>query len=81
MISNFTFPDDQLGEIALKLKKVVPDCVPEPLRDQKVDSDFFSRSGKCDFEIAVCPPGKVPVGKDMKPWKPTGPKASYVKGF
>lgn len=73
--------DDQLGSLNLKLKKVPGDCVPEPIRDQTVDSDLFSRDATCDFEVAVCSPGKIPVGKDGKPWKATGPKASYSKGF
>lgn len=70
-----------VGKIALKLKKVTPDCIPQQLNDQTVDSDLFSRDGTCDFEVAVCAPGKVPVGKDGKPWKATGPKSSYTKGF
>lgn len=38
---------------------------------------FSFPSGYCDFLIAVCDPGKVPVSKNGQKWKANGHKASY----
>jgi hypothetical protein len=74
-------PDDKLGTIDLKLKKISANCIGTPLTDQTVDSDLFSRDATCDFSVAVCLPGGKPKDPEGTAWAAPGPEGSYTKGF
>jgi hypothetical protein len=74
-------PDDNLGDIDLKLGKVKATCIGTPLTDQTVDSDLFSRDATCDFTVAICEPGLKPKDPEGTPWGTPAKEGSYTKGF